>query len=247
MSSKPEQYLREEFNRWAEAGRGEHMEHDHVPIVRPMLACMNLQPDDRLLDVGCGTGWLERLVAPQLLEGEALGIDLSDGMIARARQASAGLTNVRFELGTADTIPAADGRFTQAVSVESAYYWPDPVRGLREIRRVLASHGSAWILINYYAENPYSHEWGSLLDVRTHLLAAKDWESLFAEAGFTGVEHRLIPDDSPTPKTYNGRWFRDAGELRRFKQIGALMVTASKIDESKRTGCSPKQRPRPLC
>ena len=44
----PELKLREEFNRWAETGRGEEMEESHLPIVEPTLALMNLQPDDRV-------------------------------------------------------------------------------------------------------------------------------------------------------------------------------------------------------
>jgi len=36
----PELLLREEFNRWAEAGRGEEMEDNHLPIVVPMLKLM---------------------------------------------------------------------------------------------------------------------------------------------------------------------------------------------------------------
>ena len=47
-------FLRDEFNRWAEAGRGEGMEQEHLPIVLPMLARMQMAPDDNVLDVGCG-------------------------------------------------------------------------------------------------------------------------------------------------------------------------------------------------
>src|SRR3981189_1382326 len=55
--------LREEFNRWAEAGRGEGMEQDHLPITLPVLEKMRLAPTDNVLDVGCGAGWLSRRVA----------------------------------------------------------------------------------------------------------------------------------------------------------------------------------------
>src|ERR1700731_5295574 len=55
--------LREEFNRWAEAGRGEGMEQDHLPITLPVLEKMRLSPTDNALDVGCGAGWVWRRVA----------------------------------------------------------------------------------------------------------------------------------------------------------------------------------------
>src|SRR5258705_5764119 len=60
--SNNNQALREEFNRWAEAGRGEGMEEDHLPITLPVLDLMQLSSEDNVLDVGCGAGWLERLL-----------------------------------------------------------------------------------------------------------------------------------------------------------------------------------------
>jgi hypothetical protein len=112
--------------------------------------------------------------------------------------------------------------------VESSYYWPDPVKGLREIHRVQAEGGSAWILINYYRDNPYCHQWGEKLAVPTKLLSAAEWESLFRDAGFMEVTHRLIPDPTPNPAEYTGRWFRDAKELADFRAIGALLVYGTK-------------------
>jgi len=55
--------LREEFNRWAEAGRGEGMEQDHLPITLPVLEKMRLAGTDNVLDIGCGAGWLSRRLA----------------------------------------------------------------------------------------------------------------------------------------------------------------------------------------
>jgi hypothetical protein len=39
-----------------------------------------------------------------------------------------------------------------------------------------------------------------------------------------------IPDQTPTPETYTGKWFKNAEELRDFKRIGALLLTATKPD-----------------
>ena len=229
MTAQSSEQLREEFNRWAEAGRGEGMENDHLPIVLPMLAMMNLQPDEVILDVGCGTGWLCRLIAQRLTQGEIVGMDVSDEMIHRAGTASAGIPNVSFTMGSVDAIPQPTGRFTRALSVESAYYWPDPVAGLKEIHRVLRPGGSFWMLINYYRDNPYCHQWARHYAIPTHLLSADEWAGLFRGAGFTGVSHRRIPDPTPAPDVYTGRWFRDAEELRRFREEGALLVFGGRL------------------
>jgi SAM-dependent methyltransferase len=222
----PEQQLREEFNRWAEAGRGDELEQHHLPIVEPMLALIEFKPQDKVLDVGCGTGWLVRRIAPLVSAGLAAGMDVSDAMVGRAQALSAQLPNVVFACGGVDAIPWESGYFAKVVSVESAYYWPDPAQGVREIFRVLSPGGAAWILINYYRDNPHCHQWGGQLKVPTHLLSADEWAGLFRQAGFRTVDHRRIPDPSPTPDVYTGRWFRDAEQMRNFKQEGALLLHA---------------------
>ncbi|HXJ95971.1 MAG TPA: class I SAM-dependent methyltransferase [Terriglobia bacterium] len=220
--------VREEFNRWAEAGRGEGMERDHLPIVEPMLAMMGLQPSETLLDAGCGTGWLCRLLAQRAPQGQVVGIDVSDEMIRRARESSAGFHNVTFSTGGVDSIPAEADTFSRAVSVESAYYWPHPAHGLQEINRVLTPGGSAWVLINYYRDNLYCHQWGALYAIPAQLLSAEEWAALFTRAGFIDVRYCRIPDPTPTPDSYTGRWFRDAEQLRRFRAEGALLVYGTK-------------------
>ena len=221
--------LREEFNRWAEAGRGEGMEREHLPIVLPMLERMQLEPTENVLDVGCGNGWLCRLIAGRVPKGRVVGMDVSDEMVGRARQASVGLGHVMFVVGGVDEIPWEDNFFTRVISVESAYYWPDPARGFREIFRVLRPGGSTWVLINYYCDNPYCHQWGAMLAVPTHLLSAEEWMGLLREAGFSDVAQRRIPDPTPVPEIYTGRWFRDAAELRAFRQEGALLLEGMKL------------------
>ncbi len=128
----------------------------HLPIVLPVLDQMNLAPDENVLDVGSGAGWLVRLLAERVPEGRVIGMDISDEMVRRARRKYVAVENAMFVVGAADEIPWDANFFTHAISVESAYYWPDPARGLREIHRVLREGGTAWILINYYLENPHS-------------------------------------------------------------------------------------------
>lgn len=220
--------VRDEFNLWAEAGRGEEMEDHHLPITRPVLPLMDLKPNDRILDLGCGSGWLCRLLARRVPEGHVVGVDVAREMVRRARAAGREYANLNFMEGTADRIPCANGSFSKIVSVESAYYWPDPAACIREMFRVLAEGGSAWILINYYLENPYAHQWGPIVNVPTHLLSADDWKDFYREAGFVNVQHRQIPDPTPVPDDYSGRWFRDVEQMRKFHQVGALLVYGMK-------------------
>jgi SAM-dependent methyltransferase len=220
--------LREEFNRWAEAGRGEGMEEDHLPITLPVLELMQLAEDDNVADIGCGAGWLSRLLSERVPQGRVVGMDISDEMVRRSRRNYVDLENTMFVVGGADEIPWDANFFTQAISVESAYYWPDPERGLREIFRVLREGGSAWILINYYRDNPHCHQWAGQFAIPTRLLTAEEWAAMMQNAGFADVAQRRIPDPTPAPETYTGRWFRDAVQLRAFRESGALLIHGRK-------------------
>src|SRR5258708_29637078 len=155
--------LREEFNRWAEAGRGEGMEEDHLPITLPVLEKMRLAPTDSVLDVGCGAGWLSRRLAKLVPEGRVVGMDISDEMIRHARRASVDFDNLMFVAGEVTQIPWQPNFFSHAISVESSYHWPDPAARIDDLCRVLSHAGSAWLLLHYSLDNPHCHQWGNLL------------------------------------------------------------------------------------
>src|SRR2546425_11928197 len=140
-----ETQLRGEVTRRAQAGRGEEMERHHLPIVLPVLELMDLQSDDNVLDIGCGSGWLSRLIAERVREGRVVGIDVSDEMVRRARKRCVEHGQVMFVLGSVEEIPWDNSFFTKAISVESAYYWPQPAQGVRsEERRVGKECRSRW-------------------------------------------------------------------------------------------------------
>jgi arsenite methyltransferase len=227
--------LQQEFNRWAEAGEGEKMERHHLDITGKTIRLMDLRPGDRVLDLGCGSGWATRLLARLVTDGpegfgQVVGVDVSDEMIRQARAASKDFENILYAWGSAQQIPWEENFFDKMLSVESFYYYPDQDRALAELFRVMAPHGRIFILINLYKDNPYSLQWVDKLKVPVHVRSEAEYIDLLKRHGFEDVEARRIPDDTPTPDDYQTKSFHSLEDLRAFKRIGGLLLMASKPD-----------------
>ncbi len=228
LPSQADQKIQQEFNQWAAAGRGDEMEDHHSDITEQTLALMDLKPSDRVLDLGCGTGWASRRIAKVVTAGEVVGLDVADEMLRRAENASQRIANVKYVWGSAEKIPAPDNHFTKVLSVESFYYYADQGKALDELRRVMAPGGRLFILINLYQDNHYSLRWATELKVAVQTKSEAEYIALLKQHGFKDVQSRRIPDRSPSPDVYSGKWFKNAEELKDFKRIGALLLIATK-------------------
>ena len=229
-----DQILQLEFNRWAEAGEGERMEQHHLDITLKTLRLMDLRGGQRVLDLGCGSGWATRLLAkvtsatPAVNQENVVGLDVSDEMIRLARETSRDFTNARYVVGSATRIPEPDSFFERILSVESFYYYPDQDLALEEVFRVMAPSGRLFILINLYRDNEYSLQWVDMLKVPVHVRSAAEYVAMLATHGFEDATSLQIPDDTPTPDDYKTKSFKSLEDLRAFKRTGALLLMATK-------------------
>ena len=106
------------------------------------FAPLALRQGLNVLDVGCGTGDFLRLLAPIISPGKAVGLDLSETMIAEAVQRSVeNLENVSFRVGSALELPFQAGSFDRVLATQLLLHIPDPWRALAEMKRVLTPSG----------------------------------------------------------------------------------------------------------
>lgn len=99
---------------------------------------LSLERDSWVLDVGCGTGYATLALAQRLPDGKACGIDISSAMVEQARgKVPAGLkSRIEFQQANSAELPYPDGTFTHVICTNFFHHYPDPLKVLREMRRV---------------------------------------------------------------------------------------------------------------
>jgi ubiquinone/menaquinone biosynthesis C-methylase UbiE len=130
---------REHFDRWSR-----EYEHDQVSrwlqqLQLEALGALDPSPGDRMLDVGCGSGAAVREAAPTV--DRAVGVDLSQGMIDRARELAGATPNVEFLVADAEALPFEDAAFTTLLCTTSFHHYPNPGSAVAEMARVLTPGG----------------------------------------------------------------------------------------------------------
>jgi ubiquinone/menaquinone biosynthesis C-methylase UbiE len=108
-----------------------------------VVALAGISAGDRVLDVGCGPGYLTALAAEAASPGgNAVGVDVSESMIEQALHLR-GADNCSFRVGRAEALDAADGSFDVVVSSLAVHHIPEEVRAaaFAEMHRVLRPGG----------------------------------------------------------------------------------------------------------
>src|SRR5262245_17237819 len=126
------------------------------PWAPALLDLLELRAGERVLDVACGTGVVSRLAARRVApSGTVTGLDLNEGMLAVARQLPLppGLT-IDWRQGSALALPFVDGAFDVAVCQHGLMFFPDRLKALGEMRRVLTPAGRVGLSV-WTGPSPY--------------------------------------------------------------------------------------------
>jgi SAM-dependent methyltransferase len=131
---------REEARHWVD--HQQRYDEMLAPFGDALLEVAAIEPGERVLDVGCGNGATTRAAARTATAGAALGVDLSEAMLERARELARaeGVTNVSFEADDAQT-RSFEPEFDCAISRFGVMFFDDPEAAFTNIRTGLVGGG----------------------------------------------------------------------------------------------------------
>ncbi len=136
---------------------GRIMARTNGAFARSAIGLLDVQPDDRVLEVGFGPGVGLEALAGAAPAGRVAGVDCSKEMVKQATARNAGAIErgaVDLRHGSVEALPFDDGTFDAALAINSMQVWPDARAGLREIGRVLRPGGRMALGFTPYSGQP---------------------------------------------------------------------------------------------
>ena len=169
-----------------------------------LLRAAHIAPGMHVLDIATGTGLsAEAALAAAGPTGHVTAADISPSMAEKARERLGKAPNAAVFVEDGQALSFADCSFDVVLCNLGLMFFPDPVRGLSEFRRVLRPGGRAAVTVNTVVERSYNHQINVIIArhmsglaeavTRTFALGeASRLRSLFDEAGLTDVETHAV-------------------------------------------------------
>ena len=141
---------------WYAEQYGDHISNDLT------IKNIELNPNEILLDIGCGTGTAVKIASRICHKGKIYGIDPIETMINIAIKNQYKPSNIEFILGSAENIPLDNKSVNKVIAINSIHHWEDYNKGLLEVNRVLKSEGLFFISSDIVNNDDCGHGSGPL-------------------------------------------------------------------------------------
>ena len=166
-------------------------------MAEEVLALLDLEGSERVLDVGCGDGKITAEIAARVPRGSVVGVDASQDMISFASShfGPTARPNLRFEVADARLLPFRN-EFNLVVSFNALHWVPEQDAALRSIRSAMTSDGRALLRLVPAGERK------SLENVIEETRRSSRWVAYFRE--FRDPYLHLTPEQYKVVAQRNG-------------------------------------------
>jgi len=145
-----------------------------------------------ILDVGCGGGRTIQKLAALATQGTVYGVDYANGSVAASRGKNAELIQagrVEIKQASVSQLPFPENKFDLVTAVETQYYWPNLLKDMQEILRVLKPGGTLLIIAESYRKGAHQMLQGPVMKLlRSANPGVDEQRELFSTAGYTDVQ-----------------------------------------------------------
>lgn len=218
-----EELVQEEFDRQAERWFRRELSAEEREMLSQIAQLAQISSADHVLDVACGTGVVSFALASQARE--IVGIDISPGMLAKARaiRHQRGIRNVHFVLGEAEHLPFHDEQFDAVICRLAIHHFPQPELEIHEMARVLKHGGRLVISDTVSSEDEREAQLHNALErlrdpSHARMLSQSELTKLIESAGLHVCEARIQTRD----RTYD-EWMDVINEPIRTENLKIVM------------------------
>ena len=162
----------------------------HSPVARWGLRFLELTPDAKVLDCGCGGGANIKRLLKKCPQGVVKGIDYSPVSVEKSKRVNeTAVTKGRCTVLRASVaeLPFESEQFDAVTAFETVYFWPDLPQCFREIWRVLKSGGTFLICNESNGDTDKDEKWTEIIGGMT-IYKDIELKSCLEQAGFFDVQ-----------------------------------------------------------
>ena len=165
------------------------MNENHAEISKFAFSCINVNFNDKVLDIGCGGGVnIEKFL--KLTDNNVDGLDYSEVSVSESiKRNRMAVDDGRCEVIQADvsSMPINDGEYNLVSAFETIYFWPDIQNTFKEVSRIIKPGGRFMIAQGTDGNHPDDELWLNTVE-GMHVYGADELKEYLLNAGFDRVK-----------------------------------------------------------
>ncbi|MCR4925778.1 MAG: methyltransferase domain-containing protein [Clostridiales bacterium] len=167
------------------------MNDSHFEVTGWALSFFNFKDYDTILDIGCGGGLTLNRISKKVPNGKIYGVDYSDISVSTSKETNAeDISSGKAEIlkASVENLPFENDFFEKIITVESFYFWPEPIENLREVRRILKPDGQFLLVADIYNRDDLpQHAKENIAKYKLRNPSIEEFHSMFEKAGFSEI------------------------------------------------------------